>query len=377
MTRITTGPIYTSGGGSIGCAWADYDGDGDLDLFVANSGPSQSVLQKDVLFRNDGNGVFTRILTGAPVAVGGHSVGVSWGDYDNDGDLDLFVTDVFDNNRLYRNDGPNGFVRITEGAIVNDGGNSIGAAWGDYDNDGYLDLFVSRTRWDYTAENNLLYHNEGDGTFSKVTTGAVVNDVARSFGCAWADFDNDGDLDLFVANGGSMGLSSPEPGFLYRNDGGTNNWIHVRLVGTVSNRSAIGAKIRVKATIQGKTFWQLREISGGSGYCSQNDLRAHFGLGNATNVEVVRIEWPSGIVQELRDVRAKQILTVTEPARLQALGTGAFRIQSWKGQAFEVQMSPDLAQWSPVTTVTNLTGTLDYTDAAAPATQRYYRVMSR
>ena len=133
----------------------------------------------------------------------------------------------------------------------------------------------------------------------------------------------------------------------------------------------------MKAAIQGKTFWQLREISGGSGFCSQNDLRAHFGLGNATNVEVVRIEWPSGIVQELRDVPAKQTLTVTEPARLLAVGPGAFRIQSWKGQVFEVQMSADLGQWSPLTTVTNLIGTLDYADAAAPLTQRFYRVVSR
>ena len=107
-----------------------------------------------------------------------------------------------ENNRLYRNDGTNGFVRITEGAIVNDGGRSFNAAWGDYDNDGYLDLFVARAGPDYSAEYNWLYHNEGDGTFSKVTEGAVVNDFARSYGCAWADFDNDGDLDLFVANGG-------------------------------------------------------------------------------------------------------------------------------------------------------------------------------
>ena len=379
-TKVTTGPVPNAGGRSIGCAWADYDGDGDLDLFVANTGmPGQSG-QQSFQFRNEGNGVFTRILTGAPGTHVGYSSGVAWGDYDNDGDLDLFVSDWLDNNRLYRNDGTSGFLLITEGAIVSDGGSSISAAWGDYDNDGYLDLFIARTRSDYTGENNLLYHNEGDGTFSPVTEGAVVNDGGRSFGCAWADFDNDGDLDLFVANGGSWTspLQPGESGFLYRNDGGTNNGMLVRLVGTVSNRSAIGAKVRVKATIQGKTFWQLREISGGSGYCSQNDLRAHFGLGNATNVEIVRIEWPSGIVQELRDVPAKQILTVTEPARLLAVGPGAFRIQSWKGQAFEVQMSADLGQWSPVTTVTNLTGTLDYTDAAAgPLTQRFYRVVSR
>jgi len=373
VTKITTGPVPTSGGSSHGCAWADYDGDGDLDLFVSNVGHPGQPLQNLFQFRNDGSGVFTRIRTGALATEGGNSGGIAWGDYDNDGDLDLFLgggMGAGDNQDLFRNDGPDGLVRITEGAIVNDRGSSVSGAWGDYDNDGCLDLFVSNN----LGLNNWLYHNEGDGTFSKVTTGAVVNDGGWSFGCAWADFDNDGDLDLFVANGG-LSSAPGESGFLYRNDGGTNNGLLVRLVGTVSNRSAIGAKVRVKATIQGKTFWQLREISGGSGYCSQNDLRAHFGLGDATNVEVMRIEWPSGIVQELRDVPAKQTLTVTEPARLQAVGPGAFRIQSWKGQTFEVQMSTDLGQWSPLTTVTNLTGTLDYTDVAAPSLmQRFYRV---
>ena len=107
-------------------------------------------------------------------------------------------------------------------------------------------------------------------------------------------------------------------------------------------------------------------------------MRAHFGLGDATDVEVVRIEWPSGIVQELRDVPAKQTLTVTEPARLQVLGTSGFRIQSWKGQAFDIQTSTDLRQWTPVTTVTNLTGTLDYTvEPTALPSQRFYRAVSR
>jgi hypothetical protein len=135
MTRIITGPVPSSGGGAMECAWADCDGDGDLDLFIANSGPGQP--QKDVQFRNDGSGVFTRILTGPQVTEAGLSLGVAWGDYDNDGDLDLFVTQLgAESNRLYRNDGSNGFVRITAGAIVNDGGSSISAAWGDYDNDG-------------------------------------------------------------------------------------------------------------------------------------------------------------------------------------------------------------------------------------------------
>ena len=105
-------------------------------------------------------------------------------------------------------------------------------------------------------------------------------------------------------------------------------------------------------------------------------LVAHFGLGDATNVDVLRIEWPSGIVQELQEVAPNQILTVTEPARLQVFGAGAFRVQSWKGMAFEVQASTDLKQWSPVTTVTNLTGTLEFSDPnSANSLQRFYRAV--
>src|SRR5204863_6109196 len=127
--------------------------------------------------------------------------------------------------------------------------------------------------------------------------------------------DNDGFLDLFVSNG--WGTKS-ENNFLYRGNPNTNAWINFKLVGTVSNRSAIGAKVRVKATIGGKTFWQMREISGGSNYGSQNDMRASFGLGDATKVDLVQIEWPSGIVQTMTNVSAKQLLTITEPPRLTA-----------------------------------------------------------
>jgi hypothetical protein len=122
----------------------------------------------------------------------------------------------------------------------------------------------------------------------------------------------------------------------------------------------------------------LREISGGGGYTSQNDLRAHFGLGDATNIDLLRIEWPSGLVQELQNVAANQLLTVTEPARLQALGAGVLRIQSWKGMSFQVQTSTDLNRWSTGTTVTNLTGTLEFTDPnAVNNLRRFYRTVLR
>ena len=135
--------------------------------------------------------------------------------------------------------------------------------------------------------------------------------------------------------------------------------------------------MRLKATIKGKPVEQLREMTGGDGRSGQT-LIAHFGLGDATIIDTLRIEWPSGIVQELHRVAPKQFLTVTEPARLQALGAGVLRIQSWKGMAFEVQTSTDLKQWSPLTTVTNLTGTLEFRDLElANPLRRFYRTLLR
>jgi hypothetical protein len=163
--------------------------------------------------------------------------------------------------------------------------------------------------------------------------------------------------------------------FLRRNDSNADTRRRLRLVGTVSNCSAIGAKVCARATFGGQELRQVREVSGGSGHCSQNQLRAHFGLGDATNVDVLRIEWPSGIVQEFADVPANQILTVTEPARLIPQGAGAFQIQCWLGQTFAVEMSTDLITWSWVENITNDTGVLLFTDAEANDHDcRFYRV---
>jgi len=361
--------------------WGDYDNDGRIDLFVANAAVSGSQLFNR-LYRNLGEGVFQPVTGPGPGGESGVSFSGSWADYDNDGDLDLFVAnggwEQARTSFLYRNNGGGTFTKITDGDIVTDRYGSIYGAWGDYDNDGFLDLFVSHSSpantspsYQPTAKNSL-YHNNGDGTFTKVTSGSVVNDLGCSLGSAWGDCDNDGFLDLFVTNFGSRVND------LFHNNGNTNSWVVLKCVGTVSNRSAIGAKVRVKATVRGRTTWQLREISGGGGYTSQNDLRAHFGLGDATIIDTLRIEWPSGIVQGFHDVAPKQFLTITEPARLQALGAGVFRVQSWKGMAFEVQSSTDLKQWSPVTTVTNLSGTLEFMDPnVTNDLQRFYRTLPR
>jgi hypothetical protein len=154
---------------------------------------------------------------------------------------------------------------------------------------------------------------------------------------------------------------------LYLNNGNSNNWLVIQCDGRVSNRSAIGAKVRVKATIAGKTMWQLREISGGGNYFAQNDPRARFGLGDATNADVVRIEWPSGIVQELTNVTAKQFLTVIERAKLQAdyqPATGEFHLTvlGGKGLAYAIEQTTNLSSWIACAQLTNQTGAVIWTN---------------
>jgi hypothetical protein len=296
FAQVTGNSISSFVGNTQGAAWADYDNDGKPDLFIAGiSGPS-------TLYHNEGNGVFS-IKSSADMAqpiAGGQ--GVSWGDYNNEGYLDLFVVDSGSLNRLYHNNGNGTFTRIANAAMAGDLGNGHGCAWEDYDNDGYLDLLVVNR-----GGVNFLYHNNGDGTFTRVTNSIVATDVADGWAAAWADYDNDGFPDVVVSEFQGFGTR------VFHNNGNSNNWITIKCVGAVSNRSAIGAKVRVHATIKGKSVTQMREISGGDGLGTQNDLRAHFGLGDATVVDTLRIEWPSGTVQTMTNVPAKRFLTVTEP----------------------------------------------------------------
>ncbi|MBN1559814.1 VCBS repeat-containing protein, partial [candidate division KSB1 bacterium] len=212
---------------------------------------------------------------------------------------DLFVANLGDKNFLYANNGDGTFTKISDGALVNDESDSPCGSWGDYDNDGDLDLFVVNL-----GINNFLYANNGDGTFTKITEAIIVYDEECSNGCSWADYDNDGDLDLFVSNSGNN--------FLYKNNGNSNNWINIQCVGTTSNTSAIGARVKVKANINGNPVWQLQEISGQTGFGSQNSLNVEFGLGDATMIDSIRIEWPSGLAQDWLNIAANQFLTAIE-----------------------------------------------------------------
>ncbi|MBX7047450.1 MAG: FG-GAP-like repeat-containing protein [Ignavibacteria bacterium] len=304
FTKITSGNIVSDGGGSIGCSWCDYDNDGYRDLFVANANFSSG--QANFLYKNNGNGTFTKISSGNIVTDVFNSIGGSWGDYDNDGDFDLFVTNYSGaNNNLYRNNGDGTFTKITTGAIVNDGGSSVGAAWGDYDNDGDLDLFVSND----LNENNFLYQNNNDGTFTKITSGDIVNNGGRSNGCVWGDYDNDGDIDLYVANGDQP---TSQNNFLYRNEGNSNKWINILCKGTASNKSVIGTRIIVRATINGNAVRQTREIFGQTGYNSQNSLNEEFGLGNASIIDSIIVKWPNGNTETFTNVTTNRFITITE-----------------------------------------------------------------
>jgi len=313
--RITAGAWVTETDLSRCVNWVDYDNDGDSDLFVTNESN-----QANDLFRND-NGSFTKI-TAAPLTTSLRgSMSASWGDVDNDGDFDVVVANAgyfqAQNNQLFINNNGN-FTEVTGEQLVTDGGCSYGTAFGDVDNDGDLDLAVANGYCN-GAIVNFLYLNDGEGNFTRATTETL--NTPCSFGLAFGDYDNDGFLDLAIATCKNA-TASPQPNnLLYRNNGNDNNWLKIKLKGVISNRTAIGAKVRIKTT----AGWQLRDISAQSGYNGQNSLIAHFGLGAANSVDSIAIEWPSGIRQHLTQVAANQQLFVVEEDATPVKATGLFQ----------------------------------------------------
>jgi enediyne biosynthesis protein E4 len=380
FSRVNVGAIVTDITASRCALWCDYDNDGLMDLVVINSKPLNNFL-----YRNNGNGTFTKILTNviATDRWPSGAVHATWGDYDNDGLPDLFITGGAGTaNRLYHNSGHGVFTNVISAPMLSPdipaGASANGAAWGDYDNDGYLDLVMT-----FVGAPNALFHNNGDGSFTQILSGDPVHDGGAGIftaSCAWVDYDNDGFLDLFITRNTQDAF--PISNLLYHNTGNSNGWLEVKLIGTVSNRSAIGAKVRVRATIGGKTFWQLREITTGGGW-DVVPLVAHFGLGDATNIDVIRIEWPSGAVQELHDQAPRRILTITEPPQLMisgALPAGSLQVSviGAVGFSYEVQTSKDLSTWTPWTTITNTSRTMTITDTSVTnPSARFYRALAR
>ncbi len=303
--KINEGSMVTDQSASRNVSWSDIDGDGDLDLFITNE-----LGQKDELYKNNAGTSFEKLTDVEITSEGFSTMSSSWADMDNDGDLDLFLATNQTKNQLYRNEGDFVFTKLSNSAVSASNTNSFSSAWSDIDNDGDLDLFVTNAFASGIRLKNNLYLNDGHGEFTAVDEGVVVTDAGWSFGCAFGDYDNDGFQDLVVATTRFDG--NDEFDYLYHNDGNENHWIMLSLVGTVSNRSALGAKVRVKSLIDNVPVWQMREVSSQSAYCSQNDMRAHFGLGDAVVVDSVIIEWPSGIVQYLTNLSINQIITVEE-----------------------------------------------------------------
>ncbi len=316
--RITTGAPVSDADISRSVQWIDYDQDGDTDLFVSNEEN-----ERNRLYENN-NGTFTNVSN--PVtSVVRSSTGSSWADIDNDGDLDLFVANFSNqDNQIFRNNGDGSFTAINSGPQSNDDGCSFGSAFGDFDNDGDLDLFVTNGFCGNGLQ-NFLYKNNGSGSFSRDDSSIEDLSTQCSFGAAWGDYDNDGFLDLIVANcKGSNSQSQPRNTLLH-NLGNDNNWIKFRLEGRVSNRSAIGARIRLKAQIDGDEVWQTRVISAQTGYNGQNSLTAHFGLKDANVVDSVEVYWPSGLISRRGPLGIGTTYELLEPTTNNASGLNTNR----------------------------------------------------
>ena len=308
-------------GRSLSAAWADFDNDGWPDLYVAND------ISDNVMYLNQHDGRFKDISHAAWVADYRGAMGLGVGDWDRDGDLDMFVTHwIAQENALYSNllitpgaKGPASKLRFQDVADT-EGLGQIALSvigWGtsflDYDNDGWLDLLaVNGSTFQDEKDpsrlvpmKNFLFWNKGsdEGFFEVGTvTGSVFNEAHVGRGAAFADYDNDGDVDVFIVN------HSDSPTLLRNEGGNKNHWLEVRLHCTRSNRSGFGTKVLVE-TEQGK---QYQEIGSQPSYVSQSPLEAHFGLGSASEVKSLKVVFPSGVVREQAHVPANQIVVVSE-----------------------------------------------------------------
>ncbi|MQF64989.1 CRTAC1 family protein, partial [SAR202 cluster bacterium AC-409-J13_OGT_754m] len=316
LTKREKMPVGNIWGAGFQPAWIDFDNDGDLDLYVVNDFGYQ--LQPNVLWRNDGPLVdgsweFTDVSAKTKADVGLNGMGLAVGDYDLDGFLDFYMTNIDVNYLLKYDSGRSLFNDVTVSSNTDlSGGSTSQVFWGtmflDYDNDGDEDLYVvsgylKQENFDNPREQrNVLLRNDGNGKFSDVSKNSGADDLGIGRGAAFLDFNNDGCVDILVHN------LSQKPRLLQNLCTSGNGWLKVKLRGSESNMDGIGARIEIVVD----NIRQIREISAGSSQMSQNMVEAHFGVGSVRRINSVIVRWPSGNVDVIEDVDANQSLVIVE-----------------------------------------------------------------
>jgi hypothetical protein len=318
FTNVTAASkILQPDGKNLSVGAYDWDNDGWPDVFVANDG------QPAYLYENLHNGKFRETAETAGMAYNVHgqmmaSMCISLGDFDNDGWLDLYISDFQKNSdHVWRNSGKGYFDEVSDEAGITMATKdvlSFGGGFLDYDNDGWLDIFIGNghvypeivqvSTDTLYKQHNSLFHNEKNGKFSEASASGGLNSLPlrAARGVAFADFDNDGYIDVLVANNGDP------PTLLHNNALHKNHFVNFKLVGSKSNRDALGARIKIAAG----GINQIREIAGGGSYLSQSELRANFGLGDSTTISTVEVTWPSGTHQTFRDLPADHFYQLEE-----------------------------------------------------------------
>jgi hypothetical protein len=329
FTNVAAKAGVLSEGWAKGACWGDYDEDGRPDLYVSNMwGPNR-------LYHNNGDGTFTDVASELGVVDPYHSFSCWWWDYDNDGKLDLFVCGYFarlndmvsdmlgkpasgERPRLYRNTGGGRFEDVTIAAGLDRVMLPMGTNFADIDNDGYLDMYLATGQPAYqNLVPNLMFKNDGGRRFLDVTAASGTGHLQKGHGVSFADFDGDGDLDLFVQMGG-VAPGDRAHNLLFRNPGPekARHWLAVKLQGVQTNRSAIGARIQAELKrTDGSRRSLFRTIGPGSSF-GGNSLVAHLGLDQETQVETLTVSWPvSKTRQVFKDIPADQTIEITEGSK--------------------------------------------------------------
>ena len=294
--------------GAYSSVWTDYDNDNDLDLYISKcrAGVSDPTDPRriNMLFENDGDSNFTEVAADRGIAIGAQTWCSDFADIDNDGDMDLFIANHFDNCQLFINDGSGNFTDITEDSgllphlSAANQAFAIQAMFRDFNNDGLLDLII-------TGSKQFLFYNQGGHKFQRAAN-PFGSQVMESM--AVGDLNHDGNLDIFCGYAKLLNEPSEISDKVFLNNGADNNFLAVQLEGVESNRSAIGARLE----IFGRWGRQIREVRSGESYGISNSLTQHFGLGNANRVDRVVINWPSGLIQVVNNPAINQYLQIKE-----------------------------------------------------------------